>query len=87
MKSFRLDPKLVARARKLLGAKDDTETVRVALESIIEQFSFQSWVKQAAGSGFFAGVADSDRDEVSVQELLQAATEADTDPGVEARRF
>ncbi|MBI2895729.1 MAG: type II toxin-antitoxin system VapB family antitoxin [Deltaproteobacteria bacterium] len=53
-KSFRLDPRLVATARRLTGAKDDTEAVRIALEEVIERERLRRWIRKVAGKGKFA---------------------------------
>jgi hypothetical protein len=55
MKSFRLDPSLVAAARRITGAKDDTEAVRTALEEVIERERMRRWIRKVAGKGKFAG--------------------------------
>jgi Arc/MetJ family transcription regulator len=54
-RSFRIDPKLVAAARRAIGAQDDTEAVRVALSELVERAQFKSWVKKVAGKGRFDG--------------------------------
>lgn len=54
-KSFRLDPDLVAEARRAIGAKDETEAVRIAPEELLERAHFRKWVKKVAGKGTFPG--------------------------------
>lgn len=54
-RSFRIDPKLVTAARRATGAKDDTETVRMALLDVVERARFQVWVKKVAGKGRMDG--------------------------------
>ncbi len=50
-RSFRIDPKLVAAARRATGAGDDTEAVRIALAELVERAQFQRWVRKVAGRG------------------------------------
>jgi hypothetical protein len=59
-RSFRIDPKLVAAARRAIGAQDDTEAVRVALSELVERAQFKSWVKKVAGKGRLDGSDGSD---------------------------
>lgn len=54
-KSFRLDPSLVAEAKRVTGAKDETEAVRIALEELLERARFRKWVAKVAGKAEFAG--------------------------------
>lgn len=54
-RSFRIDPKLVAAARKATGAADDTEAVRVALTELVERARFRTWVHKVAGKGRLHG--------------------------------
>ncbi len=54
-KSFRLDPSLVAAARRITGAKDDTEAVVTALEEVVERERLRRWIRKVAGKGKFAG--------------------------------
>lgn len=54
-KSFRLDPSLVAEAKRVTGAKDETEAVRIALSELLERARFQKWARKVAGKGRFAG--------------------------------
>ena len=54
-RSFRIDPKLVAAARRATGAKDDTEAVRIALSELVERARFQRWVRKVAGKGRLGG--------------------------------
>ncbi len=54
-RSFRIDPKLVAAARRAIGAADDTEAVRVALAELVERAKFKSWVQKVAGKGRLDG--------------------------------
>jgi hypothetical protein len=54
-RSFRIDPKLVAAARKATGAADDTEAVRVALAELVERARFRTWVSKVAGKGRLHG--------------------------------
>jgi Arc/MetJ family transcription regulator len=54
-RSFRIDPALVAAARKATGAKDDTEAVRVALAETVERAKFRRWVRKVAGKGRLDG--------------------------------
>jgi len=55
-RSFRIDPKLVAAARRATGAGDDTEAVRIALEELVERAKFRSWVRKVAGKGRLSGL-------------------------------
>ena len=55
-RSFRVDPKLVAAARRATGAKDDTEAVRIALAELVERARFQRWVRKVAGKGRLDGI-------------------------------
>jgi hypothetical protein len=50
-RSFRIDPKLVAAARRASGARDDTEAVRIALAELVERAKFSAWVRKVAGRG------------------------------------
>lgn len=54
-KSFRLDPSLVAEAKRATGAKDETEAVRIALEELLERARFRKWVRKVAGKAAFPG--------------------------------
>lgn len=54
-RSFRIDPKLVAEARRAIGATDDTEAVRVALAELVERSRFKAWVRKVAGKGRLDG--------------------------------
>jgi Arc/MetJ family transcription regulator len=54
-RSFRIDPKLVAAARRAIGASDDTEAVRVALAELVERARFKNWVRKVAGKGRLDG--------------------------------
>lgn len=54
-RSFRIDPKLVADARRATGAVDDSEAVRIALAEVVERSRFKAWVKKVAGKGRFDG--------------------------------
>jgi uncharacterized protein (DUF2344 family) len=54
-RSFRIDPKLVAAARRAIGAADDTEAVRVALAELVERAQFKGWVQKVAGKGRLDG--------------------------------
>jgi hypothetical protein len=54
-RSFRIDPKLVAAARRATGAGDDTEAVRIALAELVERAQFQRWVRKVAGKGKLGG--------------------------------
>lgn len=54
-RSFRVDPKLVAAARRATGAKDDTEAVRIALAELVERARFERWVRKVAGKGRLDG--------------------------------
>jgi hypothetical protein len=54
-RSFRIDPKLVAAARRATGAGDDTEAVRIALAELVERAQFQRWVRKVAGKGKLDG--------------------------------
>lgn len=54
-RSFRIDPKLVAAARRAIGAADDTEAVRVALAELVERAQFKRWVQKVAGKGRLDG--------------------------------
>ena len=56
-KSFRLDPALVAEAKRAIGAKDETEAVRIALEELLERTRFRTWIGKVAGKGSFSGYA------------------------------
>jgi Arc/MetJ family transcription regulator len=55
-RSFRIDPELVAAARRATGAKDDTEAVRIALAELVERARFRRWVRKVAGKGRLDGV-------------------------------
>lgn len=55
-RSFRIAPKLIAEARRVTGAADDTEAVKLALAELVERARFQNWVRKAAGKGRFRGV-------------------------------
>ncbi len=55
-RSFRLDPKLVAAARRATGAEDDTEAVRIALAELVERARFKRWVRKVAGKGLLRGL-------------------------------
>jgi len=55
-RSFRLDPKLVAAARRATGADDDTEAVRIALAELVERARFKRWVQKVAGKGRLSGL-------------------------------
>jgi len=55
-RSFRIDPKLVAAARRATGAGDDTEAVRIALAELVERAQFQRWVRKVAGKGKLGGL-------------------------------
>jgi hypothetical protein len=55
-RSFRIDPKLVAAARRATGAGDDTEAVRIALAELVERAQFQRWVRKVAGKGKLDGI-------------------------------
>jgi Arc/MetJ family transcription regulator len=55
-RSFRIDPKLVAAARRATGARDDTEAVRIALAELVERAQFQRWVRKVAGKGKLGGL-------------------------------
>jgi hypothetical protein len=46
---------LVAEAKRVTGAKDETEAVRIALDELLERARFHKWVKKVAGKGTFAG--------------------------------
>ena len=50
-RSFRIDPKLVAAARRVSGARDDSEAVRIALAELVERAKFSAWVHKVAGRG------------------------------------
>jgi Bacterial antitoxin of type II TA system, VapB len=54
-RSFRIDPNLVAAARRATGAKDDTEAVRVALAEVVERARLRRWVRKVAGKGRLHG--------------------------------
>ena len=54
-RSFRIDPKLVAAAKRAIGAADDTEAVRVALAELVERAQFRTWVRKVAGKGRLDG--------------------------------
>lgn len=54
-KSFRLDPALLAEARRATGAADDTETVCRALEEVVERERLRKWIRKVAGKGEFSG--------------------------------
>ena len=54
-RSFRIDPALVAAARRAIGAQDDTEAVRVALAELVERARFKAWVRKVAGKGRLDG--------------------------------
>jgi hypothetical protein len=54
-RSFRIDPDLVAAARRAVGAKDDTEAVRVALAEVVERARLRRWVRKVAGKGRLRG--------------------------------
>ena len=54
-RSFRVDPELIAAARRATGAKDDTEAVRIALTEVVERARFQRWVRRVAGKGRLDG--------------------------------
>ena len=56
-RSFRIDPKLVAEARRAIGAADDTEAVRVALAELVERAHFKTWVRKVAGKGKLHGAS------------------------------
>ncbi len=55
-RSFRIDPKLLAAARRATGAGDDTEAVRIALAEIVERAQFRGWVRKVAGKGRLRGL-------------------------------
>jgi Arc/MetJ family transcription regulator len=55
-RSFRIDPKLVAAARRATGAADDTEAVKIALAELVERTRFQHWVRKVAGKGRLGGI-------------------------------
>jgi hypothetical protein len=55
-RSFRIAPKLIAEARRVTGAADDTEAVKLALAELVERARFQSWVRKVAGKGRLRGV-------------------------------
>lgn len=50
-RSFRIDPKLLAAARRASGARDDSEAVRIALAELVERAKFRGWVRKVAGRG------------------------------------
>ncbi len=50
-RSFRVDPKLVAAARRATGAKNDTDAVKIALAEVVERARFGRWVQKVAGKG------------------------------------
>lgn len=54
-RSFRIDPELVAAARRVTGAGDDTEAVRIALTEVVERARFKAWVRKVAGKGRLHG--------------------------------
>jgi hypothetical protein len=54
-RSFRIDPQLVAAARRVTGAGDDTETVKIALAELVDRARFQRWVRKVAGKGRVSG--------------------------------
>lgn len=55
-RSFRIDPQLVAAARRATGAGDDTEAVRIALAELVERAQFKRWVRKVAGKGKLGGL-------------------------------
>jgi hypothetical protein len=55
-RSFRIDPKLVAAARRATGARDDTEAVKIALAELVERAQFRRWVRSVAGRGKLSGL-------------------------------
>ncbi|QQR81700.1 MAG: hypothetical protein IPJ69_06260 [Deltaproteobacteria bacterium] len=59
--SMRLNLKLVDKVKKMLGTKDRTETIEVALEKISEQEKFHQFLKKTAGKLTLAGLDDSGR--------------------------
>ena len=54
--SMRLDLKLVDKVKKLLGTKDRTETIEVALEKIAEQEKFHKFLRRTSGKVELAGL-------------------------------
>ena len=56
--SMRLDLHLVDRVRRLLGAKDRTETIEVALERISEQEKFHKFLSKTSGKLSLPGLDD-----------------------------
>jgi Arc/MetJ family transcription regulator len=55
-RSFRLDAKLLAEARRATGAGDDTEVVRIALAELVERARFKRWILKVAGKGRLRGL-------------------------------
>jgi hypothetical protein len=49
-KSFFVDPKAIDRARKVLGAGTDAETVRLAVERVVEMEKFWRFMAGTRGS-------------------------------------
>jgi hypothetical protein len=49
-KSFFVDPQAIDRARKVLGAGTDAETVRLAVERVVEMEKFWRFMAGARGS-------------------------------------
>jgi hypothetical protein len=54
-RSFRIEPRLIAAARRATGASDDTEAVRIALSEVVERARFATWVRKVAGKGRLDG--------------------------------
>jgi hypothetical protein len=54
-RSFRIEPKLIAEARRVTGAADDTEAVKLALGEVVERARFHAWVRKVAGKGRLRG--------------------------------
>jgi hypothetical protein len=49
-KSFFVDPQAIDRARKVLGAGTDAETVRLAVERVVEMEKFWRFMAGSRGS-------------------------------------
>ncbi len=48
-KTFRIDPKLLEEARRILGARTATEAIEKALEQIRFKTDIRRWIDRTAG--------------------------------------
>jgi hypothetical protein len=49
-KSYFVDPRMVRRARKVLGVATEAETIRVAVERVTEMEMFWRWMRKSRRS-------------------------------------